>query len=143
MKQLDHRVAVVMHDRAAPLLRVSLAVVFMWFGALKLAGLSPAGPLVADTVPWLNPAWFVPALGAVELTLGAALLLDRARTLVAGVLAAHLAGTFLTFAMQPGTTFQHGNPLLLTLVGEFVLKNLVLLCAALVLAEPIRSRARP
>src|SRR4051794_10402710 len=52
------------------LLRVSLALVFIWFGALKVAGLTPVGELVARTVPWVDAGFLVPALGVVEIAIG-------------------------------------------------------------------------
>ena len=42
----------------------------------------------------------------------------------------------------PGRCFQDGNPLLLTATGEFVLKNLVLITAGLVIGSTVRDRAR-
>lgn len=122
-------------ERLAPMaLRVSLAVVFLWFGALKLAGDSPVLALVSATVPWLEPSLLIHLLGAVEVLLGVGLLLGRAQRLLLLVLAVHLSGTFLTFFMAPQLMFQHGGPMLLTADGEFVLKNLVLISAALLLA---------
>jgi uncharacterized membrane protein YphA (DoxX/SURF4 family) len=124
--------------RAAPVaavaLRLSLGLIFLWFGALKLAGDSPVAALVSATLPWGNPDVVVPLLGAVEVGLGIGLLVGRARRLLLLALAAHLAGTFLTFLMAPGLTMQNGNPLLLTADGEFVLKNAVLISAAVLLA---------
>ena len=46
----------------------------------------------------------------------------------------HLLGTFTVLVTQPDLAFQQGNPLLLTVEGEFVVKNLVLLSAGLALA---------
>ena len=122
------------------MLRVSLGVVFVWFGALKVANMTPVGDLVAGTLPFLDPTWFVPFLGAVEGALGLALLVGRAITVVCVVLVAHLCGTFLVLVMQPELAFQNGNPLLLTTIGEFVMKNVVLISAALVLAARLRER---
>jgi putative oxidoreductase len=119
---------------AAVALRLSLGLIFVWFGALKLAGDSPVAALVSATLPWANPAVVVPVLGAVEVALGIGLLIGRARRLLLLALATHLAGTFLTFLMAPGLTVQGGNPLLLTADGEFVLKNAVLISAAVLLA---------
>lgn len=113
---------------------VSLALVFLWFGALKVAGSSPVTALVSATLPWFDPDALMRVLGAVEVVLAAGLLLGRARRMLLVVLAAHLAGTFLSFVMAPELMFQDGNPLLLTVAGEFVLKNLVLVTAALHLA---------
>ncbi|MFP5283296.1 MAG: DoxX family membrane protein [Actinomycetes bacterium] len=123
------------------LLRVSLGVVFVWFGALKVANATPVGELVAGTVPWVDPNWFVPALGGVEVVLGLALLVGRWLTLVSAVLIGHLCGTFLVLLMQPELAFQNGNPLLLTTIGEFVIKNVVLISAGLVLASKLREPA--
>jgi putative oxidoreductase len=117
-----------------PLLRLSLGLVFVWFGALKVADRTPVGDLVAGTVPWLDATWFVPALGAFEVVLGLALIGGFRLSWVAVLMAAHLAGTFLTFVVQPEVAFTQGNPLLLTTEGEFVAKNIVLATAALIVA---------
>ena len=119
---------------AAVALRLSLGLIFVWFGALKLAGDSPVAALVSATLPWGNPDMVVPLLGAVEVGLGIGLLVGRATRLLLLALAMHLAGTFLTFLMAPGLTIQNGNPMLLTADGEFVLKNAVLISAAVLLA---------
>jgi putative oxidoreductase len=125
-------------------LRLSLALVFIWFGALKLAGMSPVAALISATLPWANPHVAVGALGVVEVILGVGLMIGRMQRLLLLGLAAHLSGTFLTFVMAPGLTVQHGNPMLLTADGEFVLKNLVLISAALLLASRSpRNHARP
>jgi putative oxidoreductase len=117
-----------------PLLRASLGLVFIWFGALKVADVTPARELVAGTVPWLDPGWFVPALGWFEIAIGAVLMSGYLLGWVCAAMVAHLGGTFLTVVMQPEVMFQHGNPFMLTMEGEFVAKNLVLITAALVIA---------
>ncbi|WP_158845824.1 DoxX family protein [Saccharothrix deserti] len=122
-------------DRSVPLLRIALGVVFVWFGVLKVAGTSPVRELVADTVPFLPASWFVPVIGVFEVLAGMALIVAIRVRLVAAVTVAHLLGTFLVLVVQPGVAFQDGNPLLLSVTGEFVLKNLVLVAAALVVAR--------
>ena len=72
--------------------------------------------------------------------MGVALIAGRRLTVVSLVLVAHLTGTLLVFVMQPQVAFQHGNPLLLTTEGEFVMKNVVLISAALVLASRLQVR---
>jgi putative oxidoreductase len=126
-------------DRASPmLLRISLGIVFVWFGALKVAGVSAVGGLVAATVPFLDSAWFVPALGVVEIVIGLAFATGRLLRVVIPVFAAHIAGTFLVLITLPNVAFEGGNPLLLTAVGEFVVKNFVLLTAGLVVASGLK-----
>jgi uncharacterized membrane protein YkgB len=124
----------VVRPYCVPLLRLSLGLVFLWFGVLKVIGASPVTDLVAGTMPWFDPSWFVPLLGIIESGLGVALIAGRWLPAVGALLTAHLAGTFLVLLMQPYAAFQHGDVLLLTTDGEFVMKNLVLLSAALVVA---------
>lgn len=126
-----------------PLLRISLGVVFIWFGALKFSSATPVGELIAHTVPFLPAAIFVPALGAFEVLLGVGLLVGRHLEIVALLMVAHLTGTFLVLVTQPGIAFQHGNPFMLTMTGEFVVKNVVLITAGIVLAtlRPARRQA--
>jgi uncharacterized membrane protein YphA (DoxX/SURF4 family) len=116
-----------------PAMRTVLGLVFVWFGMLKIVGKSPVADLVAGTLPWAPRDVVVPTLGTVELLLGIGVLAGVALRVVLPVLVAYLAGTFLTFLMLPAAMFRHHDPLLLTGDGEFVIKNLVLITAAIVL----------
>ena len=127
-----------LHRWGVPALRVSLAVVFIWFGALKVFGVSPVVDLVASTVYWVDPDWFVPALGGVELLVGVGLIANLGLRLVLAILTMQLIGTFLVFLLHPEVAFQDGNPLKLTVEGEFVVKNLVLLAAAMVVGSQLQ-----
>jgi putative oxidoreductase len=140
--ELDVRVIDALARWAIPLLRVSLGVVFLWFGGLKIAQVSPVADLVARTVYWVDPSWFVPVLGAVEVVIGAGLLVGRALRTVLALFWLQMLGTFLVLVIQPEVTFQRGNPLLLTVEGEFVIKNLVLLSAGMVVGSTVRKRRR-
>jgi uncharacterized membrane protein YkgB len=126
-----------------PALRLTLAITFLWFGALKITNDTPVADFVASTVSWIpgvDGAWFVPFLGVVEVLLGAALLFNRGMRVVLPLLFAHLTSTFLAVVTQPDVTFQGGNPLMLTTEGEFVVKNFILLSAVLVLYGIQRRR---
>jgi putative oxidoreductase len=136
------RAAEVGSRASLPLLRGSLGIVFIWFGALKLTQSTPIAELVAATVPFLPESWFVPTLGAFEVLIGLALLVGRWIGIVVALMVAHLAGTFLVLVMQPDVVFQHDNPFLLTMTGEFVVKNVVLIAAGIVLAGSARQ-AKP
>jgi uncharacterized membrane protein YkgB len=123
---------------AVPVLRISLGVVFVWFGLLKFFEVSPVSELVARTVYWVDPDVIVPVLGAFEVTVGMLLLLGRALRLTLFLFVLQMLGTFLTFFVLPNVTFRDGNPFLLTVEGEFVVKNLVLISAALVVGTTVR-----
>lgn len=118
---------------SAPLLRGSLGLVFIWFGALKVSNSTPVAELVANTVPFLPSRWFVPALGMFEIAVGLGLLVGRWIGAVICLMVMHLTGTFLVLVTQPQVAFNNGNPLQLTMTGEFVVKNLVLITAGLLL----------
>jgi putative oxidoreductase len=134
--------AVEVNQRIAPtLLRLALAVVFVWFGALKLVGSSPVHDLIAATLPFVDPGVSVPVLGVVEIVLGLALAAGVLPRITLLVLAGHLAGTFLTFVTASHLMWA-ASPLELTADGEFVVKNLVLITAALVLIGWYSRRAQ-
>ena len=124
------------------LLRTALAVVFIWFGALKIFGVSPVKELVGHTVYWVSPERFVPFLGLWEALVGLGLLLGIALRLTLFLLFAQMAGTFLVLLVRPEIAFLGGNPLLLSVEGEFVVKNLVLIAAGVVIGGSVRREAR-
>lgn len=140
LDRIDETVITWLRRWSEPILRISLAIVFIWFGALKVFGVTPVADLVADTVYWFDPDWVVPALGVFEIAVGLGLLFLITPRVVLALFALQMLGTFLVFLLQPGVAFQDGNPLLLTVEGEFVLKNLVLLAAGLVVGASVPRR---
>jgi len=123
--------------RVLGVLRLGLGVVFLWFGALKFVpGLSPAEGLVARTVCWaVDPAWFLPVLAAWECAIGLGLLLGRFLPATLALMGLHMAGTFLPLVVCPETVWTR-FPYAFTLEGQYIVKNLVLVAAGLVLAFP-------
>ena len=121
------------------MLRWALGITFVWFGALKVFDVSPVADIVASTVYFLDPEWFVQALGVFEILVGIGLLLRKWLRLVLALLFLQLVGTFLVFFLMPEVTFQGGNPLLLTTEGEFIVKNSVLLGAAMVIGSQVEG----
>lgn len=122
-----------------PFLRIGLGVVFVWFGLLKVLGISPATDLVVKTVYWFDPDIFVPILGWWEAAIGVCLavpVLNRAGLLL---LTLQLPGTFLPLILQPARCF-NGALWNLTLEGQYIVKNLVIIGAALVLGGLVRER---
>lgn len=119
---------------AAASARISLGIVFGWFGALKLFGASPAADLVARLVgPVVDADSFLAVLGIWEVAIGACLIAGGARLTRLGLLLlfAQLPGTFLPVILLPDVVFSQ-FPFELTLEGQYIAKNLVLVSAALV-----------
>jgi uncharacterized membrane protein YkgB len=140
-QRLDYMIADWMYRYGRILLRYSLAVIFIWFGLLKSFGVSPAEDLVARTVYWLPPEIFVPVLGWWEFLIGAFLLFRRTIRAALGLLFLQMPGTALPLVLLPEVCFA-GSPLVLTLEGQYIVKNLVLISAALVVGGAVRGRAR-
>ena len=140
VETIEYSLADTMRPATLPALRILLGVLFIWFGALKVFGVSPVAALVSGTLPWANPRATVMVLGGAEVAFGIALVTGFALRLVLPLLVAHLAGTFLTFVMLPQLMFRGEDPFLLTESGEFVAKNLVLIAATIVLLCHIDTR---
>lgn len=115
------------------IMRISLAIVYIWFGALKVFGMSPAGELVEETVYWFRPEIFIPILGICEVIIGLGLLVKKLVPITIFLLLLHMGVTFFpVFILQ--TVCFNAFPYCPTLVGQYIIKNLVLISGALVIA---------
>jgi uncharacterized membrane protein YkgB len=139
----DRRVARWLDAYGITLLRIALGVVYIWFGALKVVDRSPVEALVDDVVFFAGGDWLIVSFGVWEIVIGLGLIFPVALRLTLLMLWVQLGGTLLAFVFAADKTFQDGNPLLLTETGEFVLKNLVLITAGLVIGSTVRRRGRP
>lgn len=123
-------------------LRLALGSIFLWFGALKVFGSSPVASLIQETYRFMPLGIFVFLLGVWEMAIGVGIILKRALRCVLIMLGIHLVGTFTAIWFNPSIFFVRGVPLCLTVDGEFVIKNLVLITAASVIAgyelKPLR-----
>jgi len=124
-----------------PVLRVSLGVVFIWFGALKPLGNSPANDVITKTIYWFDPDIFIPILGIWEMLIGLCLLWTPLIRFGLFLLAVQMPGTFLPLILRPEICFTSA-PFNLTLEGQYIIKNLILIGAAMVVGSklvPIKS----
>lgn len=119
-------------------LRISLAIVFIWFGALKPFGISPADALVRKTVYWFDPNVFVPVLGIWEVLIGITMLFKRTTRLSIFLLLLQMPGTMLPLVLLPDVCFT-SFPFGLTLEGQYIIKNLILISAAIVIGGTVQS----
>lgn len=127
-----------------PLLRISVGIVFLWFGVLKFfPGLSPAQDLAARTISQLTlgvvtPEIALPVLAIWECTIGVGLLAGRFLRLTLLLLFLQLPGTFLPLVFFPSETFLR-LPYAPTLEGQYIIKNLVLVAAGIVIGATVRG----
>jgi uncharacterized membrane protein YkgB len=121
------------------ILRLAVGVVYVWFGALKLVpGMSPAEDLVRATVPWLPGDFFLPFLGLWEIAIGLGFLTGRALRITILLLFLQMPGTLAPTVLLPHRVFAT-FPFALTLEGQYIVKNLVLIAAALVIGATVRG----
>jgi len=126
-----------------PFLRISIGIVFVWFGALKTVGqLSPAYDLVAATVYWLTPEIIVPLLGWWEVAIGVCFLIPALTRIGLLLLALQMPGTFLPLILLPEACFTV-FPFGLTLEGQYIVKNIVIIGAALVIGAGLTIKSSP
>ena len=138
--RVDHAITIWMAQYGIIIMRVGLGIVFFWFGALKLVpGLSPAEDLVRNTTYFVNPDWFIPVLALWEMAIGLGLIIGgRTMRLTLLLLFLQMPGTALPLVILPEavwTQFPYG----LTLEGQYIVKNLVLIGAGLVLGGTVRG----
>lgn len=120
------------------LLRYSIAIIFIWFGALKPFRVSPADQMVQDTIVFLDPDIFIPILGVWEVLIGITLLIKRLNRVAILLLFIQMPGTLLPLILLPEVCFQ-SFPFILTLEGQYIIKNLVLISGGIVLGSAVRS----
>jgi uncharacterized membrane protein YkgB len=141
---IDTRLTRWMARYGVPLLRISLGVVFVWFGALKFfPGLSPAQDLAARTVERLSfglvgPSVSVPVLALWECVIGLGLLSGWFMRATLLLLAAQMAGTLTPLLLFPVEVFTR-IPYAPTLEGQYIIKNAVLISAAIVIGATVRG----
>ncbi len=127
-----------------PFLRLSLGIIFLWFGALKFfPGLSPAEGVAATTISDISFG-AVPAdvalfiLAVWECAIGIGLLAGIFVRLTLLLLALQMVGTFVPLLLYPTETFTR-FPYAPTLEGQYIIKNLVLIAAGMVIGATVRG----
>ena len=120
------------------LLSLTIGVVYLWFGALKfIPGLSPAEVLAKNTIDTLTvgllPAYVtVPLLAVVEVLIGVLLLSGLFKKQAILIALIHMAFTFTPLIFFPTESFQIA-PLVPTLVGQYIGKNIIIIGALVVI----------
>lgn len=140
-KNLDDTIVELMGRIGMPFLRIGIGVIFIWFGLLKPLGLSPAAELLAKTVYWWTPEIVVPALGWWEVAIGVTFLIPKLTRVAIFLLSVQMPGTFLPLVFLPEVCFTV-FPWGLTLEGQYIVKNLVIIGAALVIGSTIETKRR-
>lgn len=129
---------------SVPVARFGLFVIFFWFGFLKVLGLSPASALVQslfeEMIVWMPFPVFLVLFGFFEMLIGILFLFPGFERVVIPLLFLHMITTFMPLFLLPAETWtSFGVP---TLEGQYIIKNLVIIAAALGIAAHLHPLRR-
>ena len=141
-KTVDLQIGKLMNRWSTPALRLSFAIIFLWFGVLKPLGYSAAIPIVKSTVAWLpflDADTWVALIGWWEVAIGVLFLFRKTTRLAIALLFLQMVGTFMPLLFLPDIVYQNDNVFFPTMEGQYIIKNLMIISAALVLGGKIYS----
>lgn len=144
LEPIDIRLTTWMARNGVLLVRIAMGVVYTWFGALKfIPGWSPAGELATRTIEQLTfgllgPSLALPLLATWEVLIGLGLLTGRFLRITLLLLFVQIPGTMLPLLFYPGETFTR-VPFSPTLEGQYIIKNLIIIGAAIVVGATVRG----
>lgn len=141
LARFDARVADWMERVGHPFHRWAMGVFFVWLGLLKVFGYKSATSILAETIYLGDPGAMVRVLGAWEVGIGVCLLWRPLVRVALLLLALRLPGVVLAFVAHPDVCFEH-IPLVPTPAGQYLIKELVLVGAALVIGGTVREEDR-
>lgn len=142
--KIDKRITYWMANQGIKLLRISIGIIFLWFGALKFfEGLSPAQNIAVDTIDvitfgLLSDQIILYGLAIWEVLIGLGLLFNIFLRETLLLLYLQMIGTFtpvFLFPDQVFTVFPYG----LTFEGQYIIKNLVVVSAGITLGATVRG----
>lgn len=115
---------------------IAIFIIFVWFGALKVFGVSPATPLVTellarmmDIIPFtISPDLFVELFGGFEVIIGICFIIPRLQKTGLILLIPHMLTTILPLFLLVDTAWS--GMLTPTLEGQYIIKNIVVIALA-------------
>lgn len=123
--------------------RLSLGIIFIWFGALKFYPDVQINEIVSRTVYWFDPKIFIPILAVWEIAIGAGLLFRFFLRTTLFLLFFQMIGSFLPLVILPQVCFVK-PPFILSVEGQYIIKNLLIISSAILVGgtielEPTRA----
>lgn len=128
------------------ILRISLGLIFIWFGLLKFfPGLSPAETLAGRTIyittfGFVKAEFSMPLLAIWECLIGIGLITTYRIRFTLLLLYCQMAGTFLPLVLFYQETWT-SNIFVPTLLGQYIIKNIVLISSAIVIGATVGGGA--
>jgi len=115
--------------------RISLALIYIWFGVLKIFGLSPASLLIFElysrTITFIPFTSFYALFSAFEVVIGLLLLFPKMTKVAFMLMTIHLFTTVLPLVLLPALAWN--GFLVPTLEGQYIIKNAALFALGLLI----------
>jgi uncharacterized membrane protein YkgB len=140
VENLDRSATRLLARYSLTVLRITIGIVFVWFGALKFfPGMSPAEHLIRESITFLSMDWFLPFLAVLEVTIGVCYILGGKFLRVAVILMlGQMAGAMSPMVLRPDLIWAK-FPFVWTLEGQYVFKDIVLIAVALTIGATVRG----
>lgn len=139
VRDADVKITRLLARHSLTLLRVSMGIVYIWFGALKLVhGLSPIEDFIRTALPFLPGDLFLPFLAVWEMVIGLGFVSGKFTRVTILLMLAQMGGAMSPLVLRPDLVFAH-FPYGWTLVGQYIFKDIILVSAALVIAATSRG----
>ena len=142
--KLDKPITTWMAKNAIKFLRISLGIIFFWFGFLKFFhGVSSAETLATKTISVLTFGLIEPSVSLIilavwETMIGLGLLFNKFLREILLLLFLQMIGTITPLFFFPAETFKI-FPFVPTLEGQYIIKNLILISAGLAIGATVRG----
>jgi uncharacterized membrane protein YkgB len=144
LNRVDLAITGWMSANAILLLRISIGIIFFWFGLLKFfKGLSPAETLAIKTIDrltfhMLSERVIITGLAAWETIIGIGLIFKIYLRATLLLLFLQMLGTFTPLFLFPSDVFTH-FPYALTIEGQYIFKNIVVISGGIVIGATVRE----
>ncbi|MDN5107384.1 DoxX family membrane protein [Aliarcobacter butzleri] len=129
------------------LMRLSLGIIFVWYGMLKFfPTLSPAEDLAIKTIDimffhLIDGSLSIKLLAILEVAIGIGFLSGYYTKLVTIIFLGHMLCTFAPLFILPELSFTHA-PYAFTLVGQYIVKNIVFILVGVMIYQNETSSFR-
>ena len=143
LQMIDRRLTHWLAEHGLTLLRISIGLIFVWFGVLKFwPGLSPADQLATETIDLLSFGLVTENLARVllailEVAIGMGLITGMFIRFTLLLLVGQMLGAVTPLFLFPEVTWS--QLLVPTLEGQYILKNIVVVSAALTIGATVRG----
>lgn len=122
------------------LMRLSLGIIFVWYGMLKFfPTLSPAEDLAIKTIDimffhLIDGSLSIKLLAILEVAIGIGFLSGYYTKLVTIIFLGHMLCTFVPLFILPELSFTHSS-YAFTLVGQYIVKNIVFILVGVMIYQ--------